>query len=333
MSTYNSKTVAIDNLITTTWYSIRDKVADQVFQITPFYNKMAAAGKIKSKVPDGTHFEVPIRYAKQDQNINWFGRGATFGVNEKDSLTRMLYYVRNLGAGLVRFWDDEVKQKGKAKILDYVDEHVENTKKALVDELASAMLTDQSATNALAMHGLSLLISTTPTTGTVGTMDRSAHSWMANQVKSFSGLTTAANLLDEMDRMMNLCTLYLGYGGPDIILTTRAVYQDYARICRAMATIDKQAANQRADLGFGDLAFRGVEMFWDPLCPAGTMYFLNTKTLELLYDPSWWFEMTDWKPLTGNSLDRTAQVVCRCNLVCNSFQPNGVIHSITTTTT
>jgi len=62
------------------------------------------------------------------------------------------------------------------------------------------------------------------------------------------------------------------------------------------------------------------------------IYFINTKTLELNYDPAVWMDMTDWKPVAGNSLDRNAQIVCRCNLVCNSFQPNGVIHAITTTT-
>jgi len=88
---------------------------------------------------------------------------------------------------------------------------------------------------------------------------------------------------------------------------------------------------ERASLGFGDLLFKNAEIFWAPNCPSGCMYMLNTETLEFAFDPSAWFEMTPWKNVSGDSLDRTAQIVCVCNLLCNHFRKNGVIYNITPT--
>jgi len=326
----NSKTVLIDSLITSTWYTIRKDIIDQVFQITPFYDKMMSGGRIKQRAPDGTHWEIPVRYAKQDQNRKWFGRGDTFGRTEKESETRLMYYIKYVGTSIPRFWVDDQKNRSKAKLYDYAIEKVENAKSSLIDGFENDMLVQNS--DPLAMDALPTLISSTPTVGSVGGLARSTNDYLQNNIKSFANLTTGVSLLDEMTRMYNLCTLWKSgtKRAPDLILTTREVYQDYERICRAMQVI-QTSKTERASLGFGDLMFKNTEMFWAPQCPAGTMYMLNTETLELDYDPSIWFSMTDWKA-EANNLDRTCQIVCACNMICTNFRKNGVIFNITTTT-
>lgn len=326
----NTYQETIDNLATTTWYTVRTDIVDQVFKIRPFYNKMVENGRVRSKVPDGTHFEYPVRYAQQDQNIKWFGRGDTFGRGEKESLTRLIFYIKNLGTSIVRFWDDENKNRGRAKLIDYVEEMVWNTRESLTQALADALLTQ--STDANAITALSTIISTTPTTGTVGGLNRSTNDYLQNNIKDFTNLTTTTSLLDEMTRMVNICSQWAGGGKPtpDLILTTREIYQDYERICRALQNITT-SSTIRASLGFGELLFKNIEMFWDPACPAGCMYFINTGCLELPYDPSAWFEMTPWKS-DPDSLDRVAQVVARCNLIATHFRKQGVIYNITTVT-
>lgn len=326
----NQKQVLLDNLTTSTWYDVRKDIIDQVFQITPFWDKLNENNSIKEKAPDGTHFEYPVRYAKQDQNRRWFGRGDTFSKNEKESNTRLYFFTRNVGTNIVRFWDDDRKNKGKAKIYGYIEDIVQNTKDTLVDGFEVDLLNQNP--DPLAMDALPTLISTTPTVGTIGGLARSDNGYLQNQIKDFTGLTTGTNLLDEMTTMYNNCSVWKGGNKrtPDIILTSRKVYQDYERICRALHQI---VANEtsRAGLGFGNLMFKNVELFWAPQITSGTMYFLNSSTLELPYDPDAWFEMTEWKSIP-DSVDRMAQIVCVCNLVCTSPQKNGVISNITTVT-
>jgi hypothetical protein len=90
--------------------------------------------------------------------------------------------------------------------------------------------------------------------------------------------------------------------------------------------------SERVSLGFAECMFKGVEMVWDPNCPAGCMYFINTESLELRYDPDNWFRMTNWKE-PANSKDRMAQIVAVMNLCGVALWCNGVIYNITATTT
>jgi len=134
------KQVFVDNLITTTFYDVRKTIIDPVFQVIPFYDKMVEAGRIREKSPDGTHFEVPVRYAKQDQNIQYVTRGVEMGVAEKESLTRLFYTTSVIANSIVRVWDDERRNRGKAKLIDWVNELVENSTESLRDAIAEDYL-------------------------------------------------------------------------------------------------------------------------------------------------------------------------------------------------
>ena len=133
-----------------------------------------------------------------------------------------------------------------------------------------------------------------------------------------------------MTSMWNKCSEFKGGGKPqtpDIILTTRLVYEGYEKVARNLQTIQTNKT-ERVSLGFGDLMFKNAELFYSPSCPAGRMYFLNSATIEFVYDPAAWMDMTEWKPLEGRSLDRTAQIVCVCNQTCSHFQKNRIIFYI-----
>lgn len=321
--------VLVDNLVTQTFYKVRENVVDQVFRATPFYDKLVEGGRLKEKAPDGTHFEIPVRYAKADQNIKYIGRGTKMGRADKETLTRLLYTTSAIGDSMVRYWADERVNRGEAKLIDYVEELVENHTNSLRDRIALDLLLQNA--DPQAMNALPTLFPTDPTSGIIGKMDRSANAWLRNQTMSFAGLTTKANLLDRMETMYNLCSMLRGNGSrstPDLILTTREIYQDYVNLAKLMGVFQFNTVTKRVDFGAGEAAFKGAEMFWDEQCPAGQMFFLNTSTIQFAYDPDNWFEMTEWKT-NEDTLDRTAQIVAVGNLICDNFQKNGVIHSIT----
>lgn len=328
MSVANTKSVTIDNLVTTTHFKVRDNIIDQVYKKRPLWNKLAENGGIKSRVPDGTHFEIPVRYAKNDQNFQYFGRGATFSRNDKETLTRLIYYTRNAGISMVRYFDDERKNRGESRIIDWVGELVQSTHEAYVDKLSEDILSQ--STDSLSINALPTLISTTPTTGSIGGLSRSANSYLTNQTSDFTGKTTGADLLDEMDSVIHKCNEWTGPGKVDMILTSRVVYQDFERIARALQVIDTNTS-ERASLGFGQMSYKGIEVFWDPNCDSDKMYTLNTKTLELAYDPANWMQMTGWKE-DPDTLDRYAQMYSVLQFIATAFQRNGVIYNITATT-
>jgi len=78
------KQLYVDNLTTSTWYDVRKQLFGDIFQVTPLLDKMIEKGRVKERVPDGSHFEIPIQYGKLSQNQKWFGRGDTFGEKEAE---------------------------------------------------------------------------------------------------------------------------------------------------------------------------------------------------------------------------------------------------------
>lgn len=330
MPTQQQISRAMDDIFTTTWYDRRASITDQVFLITPFFDMMFKAGKIKERVPEGTHWEIPIRLAKLNQNNTYFDRGDQIGSQERQSLTTLQYEVRNFASGIVRYWVDDRKNRGKAKIINYLDEKLNNTRDSMVDQLETDLFTQNSDPKAI--NALSTLIANDPTTGTVGGLSRASEPLLRNQTDDFSGDSFATDFISAMTTMFNNCSRYKAGGrrAPNIIITTQAVYEAYEELARQLQQIVTQTSD-RVSLGFGNLAFKGVELYWCPECPADRMYFLNTDHLEITYDPVVWMEMTEWKPITGNSLDKTAQIVASLNLCADNFLKQGVIHSIDTT--
>lgn len=322
------KQLVIDNLLTTTWYDVRRQLYKEIFQITPFYDIMVEKGRLKERAPDGSHFEIPFAYAKSSQNIQWFGRGAKFGKEEKEFMTRMSYSTKNIGDNIVRYWDDERKNKGKARILNYVEEIIDNHQSSLQEGLGLALW---ESAGIQAINTLPELIAVDPTAGSIGGITRSENPYLQNVTESFSGLTFETTILTTMESVYNTCSIWKSKGGrktPDVIVTTKEIYEAYVDLARAMGTFEFNSNGRRVDLGMGEARFKGAEMFWDPDCTSGAMYFLNTSSLEFAYDPDNWFEMTPWKS-EADSLDRMAQVVSVCQLCANNFRKNAVLHTIT----
>ena len=321
-----TRTETLDNLFTVTWRNVKKKVVDQVFKITPLFNTLLEGGRIRENYNGGRFIDVPVRIAKADQNVKWFGRGDTFGVSEKEFLTQISYEMRYLGDSLVRYWQDDKVNRGPAQLLDYVMEKIDAHKATLVDALeTAAFVADPSG---IGINSLGELIADDPTTGTVAGLNRATYAWLRNQTTDGSGYTVATDLIPGMRTMLNTLSSYKSgvQRKPDLIITTQTIYEALEEILESMQqvqTIDSPAAS----LGFGDISYKHVPITWAPACPTGKMYFLNTEHLRFTVDPTAYFDMGPWKEL-ANSRDRVTQILTGCQLTCDNFLKQGVIFDI-----
>jgi len=321
-----SRTEVIDNIFTTTWRDVKRKVVDQVFQITPLYDKLLRAGRIDASYDGGRYIDTPVRIAKADGNIKWFGRGDTFSVSEKEFLTQITYQMRNLGDSMVRYWLDDKQNRGKAQLLSYVNEKIDNHKTSLVDALESAAwVADGSG---IGVNALTDLIATDPTTGTVAGLNRATYPWLRNRAVDGSGYTVSTDLIPGMRTMINSLSKYKSgmQRKPDMIFTTQDIYEQLEEILESMQMVCTHDSPQ-ASLGFGDISYKKVPIYWAPECPTGRMYFLNTEHMKFIIDKTAFFEMTEWQKLP-NSPDRVAQILTSCQMCFDNFQKQGVIYDI-----
>lgn len=320
-----SLTEFLDNLYTTTWQNMKDKVADQIFDATPFYFWLRDKGKMKT-VQGGRFITEPLQYAAND-NVGWIGKGGTVPLNDFEHLTIAKYDWKYQYGSIVRFGVDDQQNRGKNQIISLMNSKMENTKNALIDDLETKLAASTATGDEF--DGLELLVSDDGT-GTIGGIAASTYTWWKNKFKDMASTSFATSGEAEMRTMLHNCSNNLRSDRPDIILSGQEAYEyyedtqmDYVRLVN----------NKLGDAGFDNVMFKGIPMIWSPaITEAGSdkMYFLNTNYISFVYDPMMFFDMTEWKPIPDQVNDRAAQIITACSFTVSRRRCQGVLHNIDT---
>lgn len=322
-----SFTQALDDLYTTTWQKRLPGVFDNIFQSAAFWYWLKDKGKIRP-MRGGRFLEVNLQYGK-NTTTQWITRGGTVAMNDFKFLTVGQYNWRYLVANILRFWIDEQQNSSDSKIVDWVNAKLDNTEEALVDNLETALTGGAgSATNQI--DGLQFLVPDAANVASAsfnaGGIDPSVYTWWQNQAITMAGLSFAINGLANMRHLLNLCMNNRRMDAPDIILSDMLSYEYYEDAVLPMLRIGN---TKLADAGFENQTFKRIPMVWTPAITA-RMYFLNTRFIEFIYDPSAFFDMTDWKPIPDQVDDRAAQVKLACSFVTSRRRVLGVLDTINT---
>lgn len=323
----NSFTQALDDLYTTTWQKRLPGVFDNIFQSAPFWFWLRDKGKLRS-VRGGRFLEINLEYGK-NAVVQWISRGGTVPLNDFKFLTVGQFQWRYLVAGIVRYWVDEQQNSGDSKIIDWVNAKLNNTEESLIDNLETALAGAAGAAT-LQIDGLQFLIPDSANVANAaynaGGIDPSIYTWWQNQAISMTGKSFSVNGLANMRHLLNLCMNNRRMDAPDIILTDMGTYEGYEEIVVPMLRVTN---TRLADAGFENQTFKRIPMVWTPAITQ-RMYFLNTRFVEFIYDPSAFFDMTEWKPIPNQVDDRAAQVKLACSFVTSRRRVLGVLDTIDT---
>lgn len=318
-----SLTKTIDDYFLSTWYEIRPEAIDNILKATPVWAALKAAGCMTSQV-GGEYITRTVKYATSGVTKE-IAKGDTLGQGEPELETMAMWTWRYLSTHVQRSLLDDQKNNGKFKIKSLVQTRLQDANDTLVQkyetEALKAIVTDETGKG---IQGLNDLLPSyaNRATGTYGKISRSNTWWQAN----YKQLTTpiAVNLVSDMNNLYNTC--YNGQTPPNLILTTQALYETYSDFALDMSQIVKDTGGQLVDLGFEVQRFRGKPMIWSPNVTAGDMMFLNTKFIEVVYDPNLWFDMTEWKVLPLQT-ERIAHIICACNIVGAQPRRHGLLYT------
>lgn len=313
-------TETLDTLYTSTWQNVKKQVVDNIFTATPFYYEMTKAGNVEDE--DGGRFlEVPLMRSK-NSTIAWLATTGTISTADTDPLTTAIYQWYNVAGSVVDVWTDAMANSGPHKKIDIVAAKIENLRLSLIDELEQKLFLAQTG---IQPNGLPDYIEANvqaSQTGSPGGLSKATYPWWRNQYAASSG-SFAAYGKQDMRSMFNTCSK--GNDHPNLILTTQAIFEFYEAEAEDIQRINDSDA---AKLGFVSFAYKGANLYYSPQEIAGDMHFLNLKYLKFKRDKKANFDMTKFKDIP-NQLDKVAQIVSRCNLVCSNCSMQGLIGSIT----
>ena len=320
-------TETLNTMYTTTWYLRRKEVVDNIFNATPFWYLLSKKGK-RSTQTGGRSIEIPLQYAK-NETVKFIKRGGTVELEATDPLTVVHWQWKYLTGHILRYFADFQQNRGKAQLIKKVNSDIDNLQSSLIDKLETALFSDGTGDDSAAVDGLGNIVAEAPATGTVGNLDRATYSWWRNNYKDMSGEAASIYLRKRMNTMFNDC----GQQGegvsrfPDVLVGAQDVYEMYEsealEISRIMISDRKMA-----DLGFGDLAFKGRPLTWSPSCPDGSLYFLNTNVMEWVADPIENFTLGEWLPIVNQPRDVVAHAMTVGNLTAGNCKRLGVIFDI-----
>lgn len=318
--------VNLGEVAATVWEKrIGKKPTDNIFNSRAFFYSMGDNG-FKESADGGRVFELGVEFA---ENTNFHSYGE---MDELDTTRIQVFdaarFDQKICAGTVVFSELELLRARDGKI-DLMAEKMDNGKDSHIADMNRQLL--GSASTGTDMGGIQVLISSTPTTGSVGGINRATYSfWRNRQNSGAQSVSAFDNLRSALTTTYNQCSLGGVKNIPRYVCTDRASFQGYEQILVAIEQIAEAKMKEESDIAFKNemLKFKGAKMFFDEDAPSGSAFLYNNTNLKVCYLAGGWMKM--YPPRDPyNQLTQVHKVATFGNLVTNGSRHLGVVTAIT----
>jgi hypothetical protein len=303
---FNAGEIADAGKITIDLYLKNDPI-DQIAVDRPLYKKLN--GKKKS-APGAKQYIVEQLRVRYQSNFQWFNGSQVVTYNRRQSIEPAQYAWRSAHDGFA-LDEDRMIQNGISvsddgpggnatdaemiQITSLIKEQAEILKLGFQEKFSQAQHLDGTQ-SVDAITGLDALVSLTPTTGTVGGIDRSlaGNVYWRNYVQTgVTTTTTTGNILDYMEIAWRSCIR--NGGRPDFIEAGGDFIDGFRNfMLKTYGVLEFEGVGEKQiEGGTKSLTFHGVEVEWNPefddlqaLTGAATSwvkrcYMLNTRHITL----------------------------------------------------
>lgn len=310
---------------------IGTKPTDNIFNSRALFFALGEKG-YKEESSGGKTFEMSLMFAENTTHKSQgeFDQLDTTRITVFDAAT----YQIKITAGTVVYSDlEQLRAAAGSRKFDLIAEKLQNGKDSHIASLNRQAWSDGTGNGSQDIGGLQLIISATPTTGTVGAINRATFSfWRNRQTSGANSGTAFNNLRSTLTSIYNQCSLGGVDATPTACITTRTVLEGYEGLLTSNVRYlsDDRKGNGSADTSFINdaLKFKGIPMFYDEDAPAGNAYFLNPKYLKWVYLQGGWMKMYPAVD-PANQLANVHKVATFSNLCTNGSKYLGVVSGIT----
>lgn len=269
MATWN-----LGEIVASTLPAYEKEFKDQVFNKHVLLNHYKENDGVVEK---SGGYEVRVPLMTSAGTSEWFGGTDQLDVSPVDTLDAAQFTWRNLNASIVFTLDDELSNMGKEQIVDLIEAKIQQAELTIADSLNDAMFNGTGAEARPRFVGLATAVGT----GTYGGIAGGTYSDWQSYVESSGGALTIA----QIKTMRN--TINIGAGGSpvSIFVTTQTLFEKletlYTPTFQMNPMVQSKEGKRIADGGFTHLEYAGTPVVFDPKCPSGVMFALNTKNSKL----------------------------------------------------
>ena len=291
----------LSEIVTTTLRNRTGILQDNISRNNALLTRMNKKGRIKT-FSGGRTIVQEINFANNTTFV-WYSGYQTLNINPSQVFSAAEFPIRQAALAVSISGLEELQNSGEEAIIDLLEGRVENAEQTFMNGLSQGIYGDGSVTGSI--NGLQLLVAASPTSGTVGGIDRSQWPFWRNRVFDASsdggGAVNAANIMQYMDSLW--VQLVRGRDYPDLIVADNNMYRFYLQAMQAIQRISIDgSAPDLAESGFMSLKYLNSDVVLDggfqgqsddPLpfqtssstdalggVPTGYMYFLNTNYIH-----------------------------------------------------
>jgi hypothetical protein len=288
-------------------FYLKNEPIDQITVERPFYQKLSSS---KVSAPGAKQYITEQLRVKYQSNFQWFNGSQVVTYNKRQTIDQSSYAWRSAHDGFA-LDEDRMVQNGikvddggpggnatQAEMLQLTNllkEQSEVLRLGFIEKFSQALQLDGTQ-SVDAITGLDALVSLTPTTGTVGGIDRSLANnvyWRNYVQTGLTTTTTTGNILDYMEIGYRAC---VRNGGRPNFMQAGGSFIDGFRnfFFKSFGRVDYSDVNERTiEGGTKELTFHGIPIVWNPefddlqtLTGSATdwtkrCYMLNTKFIKL----------------------------------------------------
>lgn len=290
----------LSEIVTTTLRNRTGVLADNMSRNNALLTRLNRRGKIKT-FSGGRTIVQELNYAN-NQTFQYYSGYQVLNIAPSQTFSAAEYPIRQAAVAVSISGLEELQNSGEEAIIDLLESRIENAEDTFMNGLSQGIYGDGSVTGSV--NGLQNLVSSSPTSGIIGGIDRATWTFWQNQaygaVTNGGAAATSANIQHYMNTMYT--RLVRGRDVPDLIVADNNYWTLYLESLQAIQRIQTEGrASDVAEVGFQTLKYMGSDVVLDggfqgfttdPFpgetssgnglggAPASTMYFLNTKYLH-----------------------------------------------------
>lgn len=275
------------------------RLADNMSRNNAIWTRLNARGNVRP-FSGGRTIVCELEYAN-NQTYQRFSGYQTLNITPSTVFSAAEYAIRQVAVVVSISGLEQLQNSGREQSIDLLQSRISNAEKTFKNGFSYDLYSDGSITGQIG--GLGLLVASSPSSGTIGGIDRGTWGFWRNY--AFSALTdggaaiSPSNAYDYMLRVWQNTTR--GADRVDLILADNTSWGAYNRSLHGIQRITNTNSDV-AKSGFASLEFMGADVVMDGGyqgattdgnnfgaagaavvggAPASNMFFLNTEFLYL----------------------------------------------------
>jgi hypothetical protein len=269
-------------VVSTTLRSRTGELVDNTTQNNALLKRLKARGKVKPwrggrTILQEIHYSGNTTYKRYRgyENLN---------ITPSEVIGSYEYDPKFVAISVSISGEELLMNYGEAQVIDLLEGRIENAMAEAANGLSADVYSDGTADGGKQVGGLQLLVSSNPSTGTVGGANRATWTFARNQryqaLTDGGAVKSATNIVTYMDRLWLQCTR--GADMPDLVVMDN---NDFAFFEGSVHPLQRITSPTNAEIGWQGYKYKGADVIADGGIggdmPANTTYFLNCKYLFL----------------------------------------------------